>query len=152
MCRSHEPQSRCFPKRNLADRQQGVLNTSLIQLFNVSLNSAVFWVVSQCSSQRIRRFGATCSFYLHGRTVSQVRNHEKQTGSGTPCCLLLPVCYQNSKRAGGGGLWTRHVPLVSQVCTVGGTWEDRSMTSPSLATMQRVLRLQMEKTASRYIE
>jgi hypothetical protein len=43
--------------------------------------SRIFWVVTPCSSEKIRHFGRTYGLHLQGRTVSQGRSQQKQTSS-----------------------------------------------------------------------
>jgi hypothetical protein len=46
----------------------------------VTMNNAIFWVVTPYSSERIRRFGWIYSLQLHGRKAIQTWNQHKQSG------------------------------------------------------------------------
>jgi hypothetical protein len=47
----------------------------------VTVKSAVFWVVTPCSSERTQRFGGIYLLNLQGRRVRHARNQQKQTAS-----------------------------------------------------------------------
>jgi hypothetical protein len=53
----------------------------------VTIMIMIFWHVTPCNSERVRRFGRTYHLHFQGRKVSQARNQQKQAASWI--CLLL---------------------------------------------------------------
>lgn len=56
-------------------------NCHLAWILRLMMESAIFWLVTLCSSGRGWRFGGIQRLRLQGRTVRQRRNQQKQAGS-----------------------------------------------------------------------
>jgi hypothetical protein len=69
-------------------------------------NTAVFWVVTPCSSQTARRSGVTYRLHLQGQRVSHARNQKQAASYVRPdltcaaCLACLPLVLVSSEMLG----------------------------------------------------